>query len=82
MYRQIREQNDKIVLLANSNRVCKVSVKMPWGAPTKTLNLKKIEMQGTVLATLKCSVSNYKVGKEALEHMHSDLYKCDANVSL
>ena len=57
-------QNDKIILIANSNRECKVSVKMPWGAPTKTLNLKKIEMQGTVLAPLKCSVSIDKVGRK------------------
>ena len=68
-------QNDKAILIANSNKECEVSVKMPWGGVSKSTILNKIEMQGTVLAPLKCSVSIDKVGKEALENMHSDLLK-------
>ena len=68
-------QNDKFVIIANSNEKCNVAVKTPWGAKTKRTILNKIELQGTVLAGLKCSVSIDSIGKESLENTHQILYK-------
>ena len=50
-------QDDKFVVIANSNQHCDVSVKTPWGTNTNRIILNNIEMQGTVLAGLKSSVS-------------------------
>ena len=68
-------QNDKFVLVSNSNKVCNVSVKLPWGKLSKGLIFNDIEMQGTVLAPLKCSLSIDRIGKEALETKHTNLFK-------
>ena len=68
-------QDDKFVVIANSNQQCNVSVKTPWGTNTKRTILNRIEMQGTVLAGLKCSVSIDSIGKESLENTHDILYK-------
>ena len=68
-------QDDKFVVIANSNQQCDVSVKTPWGTNTKRTILNRIEMQGTVLAGLKCSVSIDSIGKESLENTHDILYK-------
>ena len=59
--------DDKFVLLANSNLKCQVAVKMPWGSTTDRVELKRIEMQGTVLAPLKASVQLDTLGKECIE---------------
>ena len=59
--------DDKFVLLANSNSKCQVAVKMPWGSTTERIVLEKIEMQGTVPAPLKASVQLDTLGKECLE---------------
>ena len=67
--------DDKMILIANSNKECTVSIKLPWGSSSKSFTLNNIEMQGTVLAPLKCSVSIDTIGKEALTFMHDDLYK-------
>ena len=67
--------NDNFVLIANSNKEITVSIKLPWGARSKSFTLNNVEMQGTVLAPLKCSVSIDSIGKEALTFMHDDLYK-------
>ena len=74
-------QDDKFVLIANSKRSCNVAVKTPWGKTTRT-TLKKIEMQGTVLAPLKCSVSIDSIGKESLENVHDVLYKYKKCISI
>ena len=68
-------QNDKFVVIANSNKTCNVSIKLPWGSHTKPFKLQNIELQGTVLAPLKCSATIDMIGKEALSDMHSILYK-------
>jgi hypothetical protein len=47
-------QDERFVLIANSNRNCNVAIKTPWGSTTKQTMLNNIEMQGTVLAPLKC----------------------------
>ena len=59
--------DDKFVLLANSNYKCQVAVKTPWGSTTERIILEKIEMQGTVPAPLKASVQLDTLGKECLE---------------
>ena len=68
-------QDDKFVLITNSNKKCDVSVKTPWGENTKRTILSNLEMQGTVLAGLKCSVSIDSIGKESLQNTHDILYK-------
>ena len=59
--------DDKFILLANSNKVSNVAVKTPWGSLTKRVEMKEIEMQGTVLAPLKCSTQIDTLGKDCLE---------------
>ena len=68
-------KNDKFVTICNSNKSCEVSVKLPWGTNSQSTILSNIEMQGTVLAPLKCSLSIDRIGKEALEQHHSNLFK-------
>ena len=68
-------QDDKFITILNSNKNCDVAVKTPWGQKTQRIRLNNIEMQGTVLAGLKCSVSIDLIGKEALENAHEILYK-------
>ena len=46
--------SDKFVLIANSNKKCNVGIRTPWGVTSEKLVLENIEMQGTVLAPLKC----------------------------
>ena len=43
-------QDDKFVVVANSNKKCDVAIKTPWGSKTERITLENIEMQGTVLA--------------------------------
>ena len=68
-------KSDKFILIGNSNKACNVSVKLPWGSLSKPIHFENIEMQGTVLAPLKCSLSIDKIGKYALDQMHTELYK-------
>ena len=67
-------QDDKFVVVANSNKKCDVAIKTPWGSKTTRTTLENIEMQGTVLAGLKCSISIDTLGKECLENQHDVLY--------
>ena len=67
-------QDDKFVVVANSNKKCDVAIKTPWGSKTERITLENIEMQGTVLAGLKCAISIDTIGKEALENHHDVLY--------
>ena len=59
-------QDDKFLLMANSNQKCQVAVKTPWGSLTKRVEMNQLEMQGTVPAPLKCSVQLDSLGKECL----------------
>ena len=68
-------QNDKFILVANSNKSGNVSVKLPWGINSRPFHIENVEMQGTVLAPLKCSASIDTIGKEALIDNHDILYK-------
>ena len=65
--------NDKFVTIANSNMKCDVAIKTPWGVTERT-SFEKIEMQGTVLAGLKCSISIDTLGKEYLQNAHGPNY--------
>ena len=67
-------KDDKFIVVANSNRECEVSIKTPWGTKTDRKTFNNIEMQGTVLAGLKCAISIDTIGKEALENEHDILY--------
>ena len=67
-------KDDKFVVVANSNKECEVSIKTPWGTKTERKKFNNIEMQGTVLAGLKCAISIDNIGKEALENDHDILY--------
>ena len=67
-------QNDKFILIANSNKTCDVKIKLPWGQMSESAIMKNIEMQGTVLAPLKCSVSIDQIGKDALINNYKNLY--------
>ena len=58
--------DDKFVLVANSNSECQVAVKTPWGTLTERKTMENIEMQGGVLTPLKCSVTIDTLGKETL----------------
>ena len=58
--------DDQFITIANSNKECKVAVKTPWGTTTDRKVLNEIEMQGTVITSLKCSVQIETLGKETL----------------
>ena len=60
-------KDDKFVLMALSNEKCMVAVKTPWGSLSERVEMKEIEMQGTVPAPLKCSVQLDTLGKECLQ---------------
>ena len=75
-------RDDKFVTIANSNKNCQVAVKTPWGTNTTRTQIQNLEMQGTVLAGLKCSVSIDTIGKECLQNTHSILYKYKNTTSI
>ena len=76
--------DDKFVLVANSNETCQVAVKTPWGSLTERKTLHNIEMQGGVLTPLKCSVQIDTLGKEMMEdtEMASTMLKYKDCVSI
>ena len=59
-------QDDKFILIANSNKSCHVAVKTPWGSLTDRIELKNLEMQGTVISNIKCSIQVDSIGKDCL----------------
>ena len=59
-------QDDKFILIANSNKNCQVAVKTPWGGITERIILNDLEMQGTVLSNIKCSVQVDSLGKDCI----------------
>ena len=54
--------DDKFALIYKMNEKCLVSVKTPVGE-TEKFELNEIEMQGSVLAPLKCSVQTDSIAK-------------------
>ena len=69
--------DDKFVLVSNANKVCKVAVKHSWGGISRRMTFKDIEMQGTVIAPLKCSVQVDTLGKQFMNNskLTKHLYK-------
>ena len=65
--------DDNFSLISLLNDKCKVKVKTPVG-DTERFELNQIEMQGTVLAPLKCSVQMDTLGKYCYE-LNTGLYK-------
>ena len=55
-------QDDKFALTALMNDKCKVKIKTPVG-DTDRIEMKRIEMQGTVPAPLKCAIQIDTLGK-------------------
>ena len=68
-------RDDHFILVANSNKSCQVAVKTPWGSLTERQTYSDIEMQGTVLTPIKCSVQIDTLGKELLAEDGNRLYK-------
>ena len=66
--------NDHFVTIANSNMDCQVAVKLPWGSITERKKLSNIEMQGTVITSIKCSVQMDTLGPEC-ENRGEGIYK-------
>lgn len=66
--------DDQFVTIVNSNKECKVAVRTPWGSLTERKVIKDIEMQGTVISSLTCSVQIDILGPECLNRT-SDIYK-------
>ena len=73
-------KNDKLTLLYHENENAKVSVKTSNGL-SKRVNIEKIEMQGTVWASLKCTAQQDKLGKKAYEE-GKPIYTYKGNVSI
>ena len=61
-YYDVGIQDDKFPLISLLNKKCNVRVKTPVG-DTEIFELKDIEMQGTVTAPLKCSVTVDSIGR-------------------
>ena len=74
-------QDDKFILIANSNKKCEVAVKTPWGGLTERIALKNLEMQGSVLSNIKCSIQIDSIGKDCLTE-NKGLYKYKDCVSI
>ena len=67
--------DDHFTLIANSNKICRVAIKTPWGSLTERKEYSEIEMQGTVLTPIKCSVQIDGLGKELLAEDSDKLFK-------
>ena len=74
--------DDKFSVIANSNKNCRVAIRTPWGSKTERIDMKNIEMQGTVLAGLKCSISIDTIGKEFLDNTHEVSFRYKNCVTL
>ena len=59
-------KNDHFITIANSNNECNVAIKSPWGTLSERRTLNDIEMQGTVITSIKCSIQIDTLGKECL----------------
>ena len=74
-------KDDKFILIANSNEECHVAVKTPWGSLTERIALKNLEMQGTVLSNIKCSIQIDSLGKDCLTE-NKGVYKYKECISI
>ena len=69
--------DDNFVLVTNACSTLSVAVKTPWDTTTERITLENVEMQGTVITPLKCSVQIDSFGKEIGEdsELSQVLYK-------
>ena len=74
-------QDDKFLIVTNSNKINNVAIKTPLGK-TRRKPIHKVEMQGTVLAGLKCAVTVDTIGKEALENTNEKLFRYKNCISI
>ena len=74
-------KDDKFILITNSNENCQVAVKTPWGSLTDRVELKNLEMQGTVLSNIKCSIQVDSIGKDCLTE-NKGIYKYKNCISI
>ena len=74
-------KDDKFIMVTNSNKECQVAVKTPWGGLTDRITLSEIEMQGTVLSNIKCSVQIDSLGKDCITE-NKGLYKYKGCISI
>ena len=74
-------QDDKFLLIANSNKDCQVAIKTPWGGITDRITLNELEMQGTVLSNIKCSVQVDSLGKDCITE-NKAIYKYKDCISI
>ena len=58
-------RDDKFAVISEMNSRCNISVRTPVGL-TERFELTDIEMQGTVLGPIKCSVQLDTLGRERL----------------
>ena len=58
----------KFVLLANANKQCDIAVKTHFNTVTQRVTVNELEMQGTVVAPLKCANQIDSIGRECLEN--------------
>ena len=75
-------RDDYFTLIANSSKNCQVAIKTPWGSLTERKTYSDIEMQGTVLTPIKCSVQIDTLGKELLAENSDRLYKYKGYVKI
>ena len=74
-------QDDTFILVTNSNKDCQVAVKTPWGGLTERVTLKELEMQGTALSNIKCSVQIDSLGKDCITE-NKGLYKYKDGINI
>ena len=76
--------NDQFTMIANANKRCEVAVKTPWGGLCEKFLVYEVEMQGSVLAPLRCSLQVDSLGKQFMvdKEMNSQVYKYKNCVSI
>ena len=68
-------QDDKFALVGEMNRSCQIAVKTPVGI-TDRFTMEEIEMQGSVLGPIKCSIQIDTLGRDCYRDMEGlFLYK-------
>ena len=67
--------------MPRSNKNCEVAAKTPWGGLTDRIALKDLEMQGSVLSNIKCSIQIDSIGKDCLTE-NKGVYKYKGCLSI
>ena len=74
-------KNYKLSLLYLENENAQVAIKNNEGTLSKRVKVNKIEMQGTVWASLKCTSQQDKLGKKAYQN-NDPIYKYKQSVDI